>query len=142
VSATEPRLPTTAPTQGRETKPFWEALADDRLVLPRCDDCGHVVWYPRQFCPMCHTMGVSWFDASGRGTIYSFTVVRQAYGEWKPFVPYVIAYVELQEGPRVLTNIVDCDVESVAIGDQVELVVDRSPEDAGVYRFAPVTSGR
>jgi len=142
VSATEPRLPTTAPTPGRETKLFWEALADDRFVLPRCDRCGHVVWYPRQFCPVCHTMGVSWFEASGRGSIYSFTVVRQAYGEWKPFVPYVIAYVELHEGPRVLTNIVDCDPDSVAIGDPVEVVVDRSPEGAGVYRFVPVTRRR
>jgi uncharacterized OB-fold protein len=87
-------------------------------------------------------MGVSWFEATGRGTIYSFTVVRQAFGDWKPFVPYVIAYVELDEGPRVLTNIVDCDPERVAIGDTVQLAIDRSPDGSGVYRFAPVTPRR
>lgn len=140
--STDAHLPSADPTPGRETTPFWDALAEGRLVLPRCDNGGHVVWYPRQFCPVCHTMGVSWFEASGKGAIYSFTVVRQAHGEWKPFVPYVIAYVELDEGPRVLTNIIDCDPETVAIGDPVELLVDRSPAGAGLYRFAPVTSRR
>ena len=135
----KPRLPTLEPTTGRETKPFWDALSDEKLMLPRCDTCDHVVWYPRQFCPVCHTMGVSWFEASGRGTVYSFTVARQAFGEWKPVVPYVIAYVELEEGPRVLTNIVECDPDQLAVGDRVELRVDRSPDGAGVHRFAPVS---
>ncbi len=136
--STAPLLPTAEPTAGRETRPFWEALREDRFVLPRCDSCGQVVWYPRQFCPVCHTMGVSWFEASGRGHVYSFTVVRQAYGEWKDAVPYVIGYVELEDGPRVLTNIVDCDPETIAIGDEVVLHVDHAASGAGVYRFAPV----
>lgn len=136
--STEAHLPTVEPGRSRETAPFWDAMAEGRLVLPRCDSCGHVIWYPRQFCPTCHTTGVTWFEASGRGTVYSFTVARQAFGEWKDHVPYVIAYVELDEGPRVLTNVVGCDPEQVAIGDRVELVVDRSPEGAGIYRFAPV----
>jgi uncharacterized OB-fold protein len=136
----EPRLPTAEPTRGREAKPFWEALDDGRLLLPRCDHCDHVVWYPRQFCPVCHTMGVTWFEAGGGGSVYSFTVARQGFGEWKPFVPYVIAYVELDEGPRVMTNIVDCDPDTLAIGDRVALTTDRSPEGAAVYRFSPVSS--
>lgn len=139
---TVPHLPTESPTRGRETGPFWDALDEGRFVLPRCDRCGHVVWYPRQFCPSCHTMGVSWFEASGRGTVYSFTVTRQAYGEWKDAVPYVIAYVELEEGPRVLTNVVGCDPDTLAIGDEVTLVIDRAPEGGAVYRFMPVTAGR
>jgi uncharacterized OB-fold protein len=134
----EPRLPTAEPSSGRETKAFWEALNEGRFVLPRCDRCREVIWYPRQFCPFCHTMGVSWSDASGRGTIYSFTVVRQAFGEWKGSVPYVIAYVELLEGPRVLTNVVECDPETIAIGDEVELTLDRSEQGAALYRFKPV----
>ncbi len=75
VMSGRPFLPTDEPSRGRETKPFWEALDDERFVLPRCDNCDHVIWYPRLFCPMCHTADVSWFDASGQGTIYSFTVV-------------------------------------------------------------------
>lgn len=130
-------LPTDEPSRGRETKPFWEALDDERFVLPRCDDCDHVIWYPRLFCPICHTSGVSWFEASGDGVVYSFTVARQSFGDWKAAVPYVIAYVELAEGPRVLTNVVDCDPDTLAIGDPVRIVYDRSPKGAAVYRFAP-----
>jgi uncharacterized OB-fold protein len=141
MSAT-PRLPTDEPTRGRETKTFWDAIDDETLMLPRCDNCQHVIWYPRLFCPACHTTDVSWFEASGRGTIHSFTVARQAFGAWRSSIPYVIAYVELEEGPRVLTNIVDCEVDAVSVGDAVTLVIDRSPKGAGVYRFAPTTSRR
>ena len=87
---------------------------------------------------MCHTTDVSWFDASGLGQIFSFTVVRKAFGPWQDAVPYVIGYVELDEGPRVLTNIVDCDPDTVSIGDRVRIVYDRSPKGAAVYRFAPL----
>jgi uncharacterized protein len=131
-------LPTEEPSRGRETGTFWDALNDGRLTLPRCDHCEHVIWYPRLFCPMCHMTGVSWFDASGQGAIYSFTIVRQAFGPWKEVVPYVIAYVELDEGPRVLTNVVECDPETIAVGDRVHIVYDRSPKGAAVYRFAPL----
>ena len=131
-------LPTDEPSRGRETKIFWDGLNEERLTLPRCDSCDHVIWYPRLFCPMCHTTEVSWFDASGQGEIYSFTVARQAFGPWKEVLPYVIAYVELDEGPRVLTNVVDCDPDTVAVGDRVQIVYERSPKGAAVYRFAPL----
>lgn len=132
------RLPTDEPSRGRETKVFWDALAEERFVLPRCDACGHVIWYPRLCCPMCHTTDVSWFEASGLGQVYSFTVTRQSFGQWKDAVPYVIAYVELDEGPRVLTNVVDCDPDTLTCGDRVQIVYERSPEGAAVYRFAPL----
>jgi uncharacterized OB-fold protein len=132
-------LPTIEPVPNAETEPFWAAAADGRLVLPRCDACATVVWYPRRWCPVCHHHGVSWFDATGHGTVYSFTVVRQAAGVWKDVVPYVIASVELDEGPRLLTNLVDVDPESVRVGDEVSVVFDRSPDGAGVPRFAPIT---
>jgi uncharacterized OB-fold protein len=131
-------LPTEEPSRGRETRIFWDALNEERFVLPRCDSCAHVIWYPRLFCPMCHTTDVSWFDASGLGRVFSFTVVRKAFGAWQDAVPYVIAYVELDEGPRVLTNIVDCDPDTVSIGDRVGIVYDPSPKGAAVYRFAPL----
>jgi uncharacterized OB-fold protein len=135
---TEPHLPTTEPSPTLETEPFWQAAADGKLLLPRCNSCDAVIWYPRRFCPSCHRVDdVSWFEASGRGTVYSFTVVRQAPGPWKAAVPYVIAYVELDEGPRILTNVVGCDADDVSIGQRVETVFDRSPEGAGVYRFTP-----
>jgi uncharacterized OB-fold protein len=134
----EPHLPTAEPSPTLETERFWRAAADGTFVLPRCDACDAVVWYPRRFCPSCHRADrLSWFEATGRGTVYSFTVVRQAPGPWKQAVPYVIAYVELEEGPRILTNIVGCDADDVVVGLHVEVVFDRSPEGAGVYRFTP-----
>jgi uncharacterized protein len=130
-------LPVPEPTPTLETEPFWDAATEGRLVLPRCDDCDTVIWYPRRFCPECHGRSVSWFDASGRGAVYSFTVVRQAPGEWKASVPYVIAYVELAEGPRVLTNVVGCEVDDVHVGLAVSAVFERSPGGVGVLRFTP-----
>ena len=130
-------LPTPEPVPSLETDPFWEAAADGRLVLPRCDACDSVIWYPRRFCPVCHPSGVSWFEASGRGTVYSFTVVRKGRGPWGEVAPYVIAYVELDEGPRILTNLVEVDPESVVVGMAVSVVFDPTPEGRAIPRFAP-----
>ena len=130
-------LPVPEPFPNLETEPFWDGAAEGRLVLPRCDACGTVIWYPRRFCPSCHTSSVSWFDASGRGTVYSFTVVRKAPGAWTGAAPYVIAYVELEEGPRVLTNVVDVDPSSVEVGMAVTVRFDTTPEGKAIPRFVP-----
>lgn len=129
-------LPTTEPTVNPESAPFWEATARGVLLLPRCRECGEVIWYPRRFCPVCHSRAVEWFEASGRGSVYSYTVSMRGVGPWVAVTPYVVAYVELEEGPRVLTNLVDCDPDTLAIGQAVRVVFD----DAGAYkvpRFTP-----
>ena len=131
-------LPASEPMTTLETEPFWSAAAEGRLVLPRCDACGTVIWYPRRFCPACRTTSVSWIEASGRGTVYTYTVVRKgARGAWGEVAPYVIAYVELDEGPRVLTNVVDIDPDAVEVGMAVRVVFDPTPEGQAVFRFAP-----
>ena len=120
-----------------EDAPFWEAAAEGRLVLPRCRSCGTVIWYPRPFCPECRTTsGVEWISASGRGTVYSFTVSHRGMGPYSQHAPYVVAYVELEEGPRVLTNIVGADLDALRIGDAVE-VVFQPAGDTKVPRFRP-----
>lgn len=129
-------LPAVPPNPGPEDAEFWRAAAEDRLVLPRCRSCGTFIWYPRGFCPDCHGEDVEWVPASGRGTIYSFTVTQRGAGPWAEHAPYVIAYVELEEGPRVMTNVVGADPDSVRIGDTVTAVF----EPAGttkVLRFTP-----
>jgi hypothetical protein len=137
VTATGP-LPAVPPDPGPDDEPFWRAAAEDRLVLPRCRGCGVHIWYPRSFCPDCHTSDVEWVDASGRGTVYSFTVTERGPGPWAEHAPYVIAYVELDEGPRVLTNIVGADPRSVRIGDPVAAVFEPAG-DSKVVRFTPVS---
>jgi hypothetical protein len=118
-----------------DTAPFWAATADHRLALPVCRACGITYWYPRTICPHCHSLDTSWTDASGDGTIYSYTVVRRCAGDYARATPYVLAYVELVEGPRVLTNIVDWDEERLAIGAPVKLTFDDTEGGNALPRF-------
>jgi uncharacterized protein len=131
-------LPVPAPERTPETRAFWDATAGGRLVLAHCDACGSVIWYPKTYCSECGGLSVSWLDASGLGTIYSFTVVHRARGAFGDAVPFVIAYVELAEGPRVLTNIVGCDPAQVSIGQAVQVVFCDTGEGSALYRFEPV----
>ncbi len=131
-------LPVPAPAVFPETAPFWEATARGKLLLSRCEDCGAVIWYPRPLCPACGRPRVSWVEASGRGSVYSFTVVhRNAVDGYREAVPYVVAYVELEEGPRVLTNIVGCDPEAVTIGMPVSATFDDTGHGSALFRFRP-----
>jgi len=131
-------LPVPAPEVTPETKPFWDGVAEGRLLFPRCEDCGKAVWYPRAFCPSCGGRNVAWTEASGRGFIYSFTVIRKGSGLYQDAAPYVVAYVELIEGPRVYTNIVDCDLATITIGQAVRVVFERTDSGAALPRFAPL----
>ena len=127
------------PQPNGENQPFWDAVNEHRFVLPKCDDCSTFIWYPRAFCTKCHSTKVSWVEASGRGVVYACTVSRRGTGPWRDFAPYVIAYVQLDEGPRVLTNIVDCDPDAVKIGQPVEVAYDDSDEGWSMFRFRPVS---
>jgi uncharacterized OB-fold protein len=133
-------LPAPAPVVLPEIKTFWDATAAGKLLLPRCEDCGHVIWYPRPFCPDCGSLRVNWIEASGRGTVYSFTINRRGTAdlpEYRQVGTYVLAYVELEEGPRVMTNIVDCEPESVRIGQAVQVVFHDTGQGSALARFRP-----
>jgi len=132
-------LPVPAPDTNPETEAFWKATGEGRLLLPVCDACSTVIWYPRTLCPACRSQSVSWTEASGEGTIYSFTIVHRSMGPWREAAPYVIAYVELAEGPRVMTNIVGCEPEAVFVGQPVRVVFCDTGEGSALYRFEPVT---
>lgn len=121
--------------------PFWGATARGELLIPTCEACRATSWPPRPFCPRCGVRRApALVPSAGAGTIYSYTVVRRARGDFRDLAPYVVAYVELDEGPRLLSNIVDADPESVRVGQRVQLVFDEPGEDAGAprrYRFRP-----
>jgi uncharacterized OB-fold protein len=134
--------PTPVPVVQPEVKPFWDGTAEGKLLLPKCTECATLIWFPRPFCPSCGSTSVEWTESSGKGTIYSYTVNRRGAGdlpEYREPIPYVLAYVELAEGPRIMTNIVDCDVESVRIGQAVELVFHDTGEGTALARFRPVS---
>jgi uncharacterized OB-fold protein len=133
-------LPAPAPLVGAEAQPFWQGALRGKLMLPRCCRCSFVIWYPRQFCPECGHDCVDWFEASGRGTIYSATAVRRGEGAYREVAEYVLALVELEEGPRVLTNIVDCEPAHLQIGQPVQALFCPAGEEAALLRFRPLTT--
>ncbi|MCJ7959205.1 MAG: Zn-ribbon domain-containing OB-fold protein [Pseudomonas sp.] len=131
-------LPAPAPLVVPETKPFWDGTKAGRLMLPRCLGCSFVIWYPRQFCPECGHDCVEWFEASGRGSVYSFTIVRRGEGAYRETPSYVLAFVDLHEGPRVMTNIIDCDPTQLQIGQPVSAVFCDAGDSAALLRFRPL----
>jgi uncharacterized OB-fold protein len=92
-------LPAPAPDVNPETREYWDATAQGRLLLKRCLDCGSVIWYPRALCPQCASLRTEWFEASGRGRVYSYTLNHRGQGAYSGAGPYVLAYVELDEAP-------------------------------------------
>jgi uncharacterized OB-fold protein len=121
----------TPPPLNPETQPFWDAVAEGKLLYKKCGACGEPHFYPRPHCPFCFSDNVEWQQASGRGTIYTYSVMRRAP------VPYAIAYVTLAEGPTMMTNIVDCDLDSIKIGQPVRLIFKPSDGGPPVPMFTP-----
>lgn len=111
-----------------ESAPFFAAAREGRFLIRRCGACGKAHWYPRVLCPFCFGE-TAWEDASGRGTIYSYSVMRRV----SP--PYAIAYVTLAEGPTMMTNLVDCDFDAIVIGQPVSLVFKPSEDGTPVPCF-------
>jgi len=133
-----PPKPRPAPVPDHDGAPYWQALHDGRLLVQRCDDCGAFQLYPRARCISCRGP-VSWVEASGRGTVYSFTVIRQNYARpFRDHIPYVVALVQLEEGPRVMTNVVDVEPDEVTIGMAVAARFEAVSDVAGIALFAPV----
>ena len=131
-------LPSPSPAVTLETTTFWDATREGRLVLPRCDDCEFVIWYPRRFCPACGSRSVSWFDACGTGTVYTYTIVSKGAGAYRDAGPYVVAFVELDEGPRLMTNVVDSSPESVFVGQRVGVVFTPTEDGTALPRFRTI----
>lgn len=124
------RIPSDPPITP-ETEPFWEAAAQNRFLLKKCEQCSRYHWYPRDPCPFCDNMLTDWVEGSGRGTVYSYShFVRGP-------VPFIAAFVTLEEGPTMFTNIVDCDPVTLSIGMPVELTFRRSESGMAIPMFTP-----
>lgn len=101
------------PAINPENQAFWAATKAGKFLLKHCKACGTAHYYPRATCPYCRSAETEWKDSSGRGVIYSFTIMRRAA------VPFIVAYVTLEEGPTIFTNLIECDAEKLAIGGRV-----------------------
>ncbi len=121
-----------------DTEPYWRGAGEGRLVLPRCDECGTYVWIPRPYCPL-DLSPTRWVEVSGRGSVYSHSTVHRGERLYAKRAPFVLAYVELDEGPRIMTNIVGCPPDAVTIGMPVRVVFDAVEETMGIAipRFTP-----
>jgi len=123
------------------TRPFWEATASGRLVMQRCQDCASWLWCPRPACVECGSERLEWIQLSGRGRVFAFTVVREVVGRalrgFAGDIPYVAAWIDLDEGPRICSNIVGCPIENAAIGMAVEVVFEKAAEQIFLPKFMP-----
>jgi uncharacterized OB-fold protein len=120
------------------TKPFWEAAKQGKLLIQKCEDCKKVIFYPRIACPHCFSDNLAWTETSGKGTVYTYTVVtNNAPSAFLEDMPYIIAVVRLEEGVQMLTNIVECDLEEIACDMPVEVKFEKLNDDFTLPKFRP-----
>jgi uncharacterized protein len=110
------------PVATPETAPFWEGVSLGSLRLPRCQECTRWFFPPSPVCPTCTSREVKWFAASGRGTLYSYVIAYRPLPEWQSTSPMSVALVELQEGPRLVSTVVDCEQTPQALVIDMPLV--------------------
>lgn len=138
MPAPDPKRALPEPTP--ETQPYWDGAKANELRLQRCDACAHAYFPPRPFCPKCAHRKVSWFKASGRGSLYSYVIHHRAVPGFT--APYSIAVVQLDEGPRLMTNIVECaqTPEALQLDMRVEVVFTPVSETITLPQFKPAST--
>ncbi len=120
----------TIPETHPEHQEFWQAAEDGKLLIKQCESCGEYHYYPRVLCPYCMSDKTTWKEVNGTGSIYTYSVMRKGF-------PYAIAFVTLDEGPRMMTNIVDCDLDEVHIDQRVKVVFKQSGDQDNPGSFIP-----
>ncbi|MCY4130253.1 MAG: Zn-ribbon domain-containing OB-fold protein [Gammaproteobacteria bacterium] len=126
--------PYPAPTQ--ETEPFWQGLRNEQVLLQRCDDCGKWIFYPRSNCPSCLSTKLTWHQVSGEGTLYTFTVTRQATApHFVDEVPQLIAMIDLNEGVRLTSTLVARESDDLKVGAKVVPVFDHVNDEVTLLRY-------
>jgi len=124
-----------------EERPYWDALRRRKLVLPRCKACGQA-WYPLgPACPSCFEVGFDWAPMAGKGVLHNYVVYHKAFAPWlEKRVPYAVVQVELDEGPRLTTNLVDCPLDQVKIGLRVEAAFEDITDEITLLQFRPAAA--
>jgi uncharacterized OB-fold protein len=138
----EPRKP--LPHITPETQEFWDGAKAGELLLQRCDECSHVYFPPRPFCPRCASREVSSFKASGHGRLHSYVINHRPAPGFEHDAPYAIAVVELDEGPRMMTNRVGVEQtpEALVLDMPVEVTFDQVTDAIALPKFRPAGGGK
>ena len=123
-----------------DSRLFWEGCRNRELRFQKCGTCGHVRWPPAMFCPECHENDTVWINAAGHGRVYTYAVYHVPYHPgFKEDLPYVVAIVELPEGPRIFSNIIGCTPDEVSCDMAVEVMWDDVTEELTLPKFRPMT---
>ena len=126
------------PVPTGESQPYWAGCKRHELLLQRCRACGHIQFYPRAVCTGCLSQDLDWTKASGRGSVYSYSVVYRAPSKvFAADAPYTTAIIELEEGVRMMSNVVGCPPEEVRIGMPVEVIFEDVSEEIALPKFRP-----
>jgi hypothetical protein len=125
------------PAPDNASRHYWQSAAEGRLVIQRCTSCGIHQFYPRALCVAC-AGETEWVDASGRGTLHTYTIIRQNKSPaFAALSPYAVGIVELDEGVRMMSNIVECDVEQLEVGMALEVLLLKAADDVGLPFWRP-----
>jgi len=126
------------PEVTEELRPFFAAARENRLVVQRCEGCGRRRFPPREICSECLCRDARWVESGGRGTVVSFNVMHQVYHPaFAAEVPYAVVLVELEDGGRMIANVVDCPLDRLAIGMAVEAVFEKRSDEVALPQFRP-----
>jgi len=118
------------------TQPYWDAAAAGKLVIQQCQDCHAKQFYPRNLCTKCASDNLGWLTCSGRGNVYTYTVNHRApHAHFKTQLPYVVAMIDLDEGVRLMANIVGTDATRITIGTRVKVVFEDAGEGIALPQF-------
>ena len=124
-----------------DTREFWKGCKAHELRFQKCKECGHVRWPASLICPSCHSKDTTWLAASGKGKVFTFAVYHVAFHPgFKDALPYIVADVELEEGPRLVTNIIDCPVEKVKCDLPVVVAWHDINDEFTLPKFRPTSS--
>lgn len=128
------------PVPSPATAQFWAAARDGRLMMPRCDACGQFSFPPPLACPHCDCEQMSWTEMSGRGTVFSYVVYHRVYHPaFKDKVPYVVAVIALDEGPRLISNIIGVPLDEVRCDMPVKVVFEEVRDGIRIPKFTPLS---
>lgn len=128
--------PAQFPQGDPDTAEFWQAIARGEFTLPFCTNCERFNFFPRVLCPHCHSTDLQWRPASGRGTVYSYTVAHRAAPAFAEYSPFTVGLVDLEEGPRIMAELCSADAQ-IRIGDPVQMRFRGTSDDPELFCFEP-----
>ena len=124
------------PTITDDNREFWEGCKQNKLRMQKFDDCGHIRYPISHVCPKCLSYKFQWMDLSGRGEVFSYVVFHQLYNKaFEQDIPYNVALVQLEEGPRMYSNVIGVDNDAVKVGDKLEVAFDPVTPEITIPRF-------